>query len=243
MAGKPPLVSSDLQDSMTAWGLSLKVYRNQNGISQQVFHDWSKETGNTLWNSQLAYAERGLLQPKGGGFFIAFGEWNKFLVNGDFKSIENKTLRERLEQCKPYLNHEGKPANATDFFSLFIGESPINELYTQPQKELTVEFLAEYTEIMAKTFRDVANERIENNKECWDSLLKTDPMKEVEEEQVTQMVKEMLAGQKVPSIKDARFVMGKYKECPVCVGMRHLVDHPLSKEMEDAHADLVSLAA
>tara|TARA_R100001594_G_scaffold141193_1_gene186950 strand:+ start:422 stop:1150 length:729 start_codon:yes stop_codon:yes gene_type:complete len=242
MAGKPPLVTLELQESMTAWGLSLKVYRNQNGISQQVFHDWSKETGNTLWNSQLAYAERGLLQPKGGGFFIAFGEWNNFLVKGDFKSIKNKTLRERLEQCKPYLNHEGKPANATDFFSLFIGQSPINELYTKTQKELTEDFVSEYFALVVETFEDIRREHMYKRNELWQALCETKPMQKIEKK-VKEGAQDALIGEYVPDLKTCRYIISTYNGCPLYNGLEIVSDHPLPKKLREAHTDLVSLAA
>jgi hypothetical protein len=81
-----------------------------------------------------------------------------------------------------------------------------------------------------------------SNKECWDALCKTPPMKEVKEKHIMIMMQDVLRGERVPTLDEARFVIPKYKGCPACFGLAIVSEEPLPKKMEDMHKKLISIA-
>lgn len=110
------------------------LWRGKNGLSQQDLHNYGKDRGVSLYNSQIAYFERGLLTPKP-AFFIALGQLmkdlkkNLYFRSRDFEFIQCERTKERLKLAVAFVNCRHHPATASDFFGMYIGQSPINYLY------------------------------------------------------------------------------------------------------------------
>jgi hypothetical protein len=231
-------------EARAALGKAFKRWREINNISQQNIHEWAKAEGVALHNSQLAYFELSRLDPKN-EYWFSVEACFQAIANNDFPPTQqgfSRVVLDRLKQAEPFLNIDGEPATAQDFQAMFGARQEINPLYTK-QEKLTKEFLTEYVEQLEKTYKLVARQNMMSNKECWDALCKTPPMKEVKEKHIMIMMQDVLRGERVPTLDEARFVIPKYKGCPACFGLAIVSEEPLPKKMEDMHKKLISIAA
>ena len=229
-------------------GKAFKRWREMNNLSQQNIHDFSKAEGINIFNSQLAYFELSRLDPKN-EFWYGIETVIHCIANNQFPPTQSntstrgagfsRTVLDKMKEAKPFINIDGEPATAQDLQAMFGARQKINPLYTK-QEKLTKEFLTDYVEELEKTFKQVAKNNMMSNKECWDSLTKTAPMKAVKEKHVTSMAQDILRGERVPTLEEAKFILLKYKGCPACVGLREVSEDPLSKKIEDMHAKLLS---
>lgn len=225
-------------------GKADKRWREVNGLSQQNIHNLCQAASVNLFNSQIAYWENGKLTPKS-DFWYGREYVNFAIAENDFPPTQgefNRGVLDRLKNADPFLNYLGEVATARDFFELHGGTQPLNDLYTKVEK-LTDKFIAEFAEQLEKTFKAVARDQMLNNKEAWDSLCQTKGMKAVKEKKFFVLAQDMLRGEGTPTVEEASFVFGKYKQCPCVVGLREIVDGELNKKMEDLHSKMVSMAA
>ena len=77
MAAHNPPVSEDA----VALGKAFKKWREMNSLSHQDLHNYGKDRGVKLYNSQIAYFERGVLTPQP-AFFVALAKLIEDLKNG-----------------------------------------------------------------------------------------------------------------------------------------------------------------
>ena len=77
MAAHNPPVS----DEAVKLGQAFKTWRLSNGLSHQDLHNYGKDRGVKLYNSQVAYFERGVLTPQP-TFFVALAKLMEDLKNG-----------------------------------------------------------------------------------------------------------------------------------------------------------------
>jgi hypothetical protein len=220
-------------------GKADRRWREINGLSQQNCHDWSKASGIPLHNSQVAYWERGSLDPKG-EFWFAREAYNAAIADKLFPSGLSRTVRDRMKAAEPFLTYDGRVATALDFQAMFGNRQPINSIYTKAEK-ITDELLAEFAEALATTYRWVGKENMTNNKETWREMLKSKSIKRVEEPKLIDFAQDVLLGEKIPTEKDIKYVLTKYKDCPLVSAYRSLVDKPLPKQMENIHSKLQSI--
>jgi len=228
-------------EARLALGKSERRWRDLNFLSQQNCHDWAKAAGAPLHNSQIAYWERGSLDPKI-EFWFAREFYNVSIAENNFPSGLSRTLRDRLKAANPYLNYKGEVALAEDFWSIFGNRQPINALYTKAEK-ITDDLLAEFSEALATTYRWVGKENMTNNKETWKEMLKTKSIRQVEEEEILDLAQDVLIGERTLKEEEVKFVLTKYKKCPVVGAYRTLSDGPLPEDLEKLHSKLQSLVA
>ena len=231
---------ADRLEARLSLGKADRRWREINGLSQQNVHDWSKAACIPLHNSQVAYWERGGLNPKV-DFWFAREAYNTDIADKHFPSGLSRTVRDRLKAAEPFLTYDGRVATALDFQAMFGNRQPINSIYTKAE-EITDELLAEFSEALASTFRWVGAENMMNNKEIWKEIQKTNSIKRVEEKEILKLAQSVLIGDKVLSEEQVKFTLKKYKECPMVCAFRSLVDQPLPKKLENAHSKLQSLA-
>ena len=234
--------SKPVSDDSVELGESVSKHRTSNGLSQADIHNWGTDRKQKLYGSQLAYFERGTLMPKH-QFFVALGKLNDDLANegaNGFKFIQKETTRERLQKATPFLTHDGRVATATDYFSMFIGQQPINRIYSKAD-ELTPEFIRKYFEASAKAFEQVRRENVWSRKDAWIALCDTKAMKQVTEQEFIELALDTLTGDNYPTPDQVRYAMGKYKECPMCLALIVLAGHKLP-ELEEIHEKLKELA-
>jgi len=156
-----------------------------------------------------------------------------------FKYVQKEITRDRLKKATPFLNAEGNPATASDMFAMFVGEQEILPVYFQ---QSAGETLKEYSMTLEKEFKQIAKENMYSTKECWEMLCDTPPMKKVKEPKLQSIAQDILRGEHVLALKEAALIKETYKECPVLAGLRQLVDHPLPKQLEEAHKRVLSLS-
>ena len=155
-----------------------------------------------------------------------------------FKFVQKEVTRERLQKAVPFVNAKGDPAKASDLFAMYIGEQPLNVLYSK--EELTPDFIKEYFETSAKAFEEVARENVMSKKEAWQALLQTEEMQRVTEKEFVELALDVLRGENYPTPDVIRYAMNKYKDCPMCLALIDLAGHHLP-ELEQIHAKLKRL--
>ena len=174
MPTKPESRPPELQKTIEHFGLAVLRWRELNGWSQQVPHDLARILQIKFFNSQIAYLERGILDPKP-AFFIAFAKFNQVISKAIFPPVQEgftESTLERLQDSEPFLNAEGEVATASDLFSMFVGEQPLNKKYTQAL-ELTEEFCNAYGHKLEDTFNNIGHELLLSPKDTWVALAKT----------------------------------------------------------------------
>ena len=229
-------------EARIAIGKADKRWREMNGISQQNIHNLCSAAGVNFFNSQLAYWENGKLTPKT-DFWYGREYINFAIAENDFPPTQddfNRSVLDRFKNADPFLTYEGEVATAADFFQMYGGTQPINDLYTRSE-ELTEEFLNTFAQQLEKSFNEVADYVMVNNRKCWEMLLETKGMKAIKEQKVERLAQDLLRGKRAPTVEEAKFVMGKYKQCPCVVALREIREGSLSKKMEEEHAKLVAM--
>jgi hypothetical protein len=207
--------SKPVSDDSVKLGQSVSKHRISNGLSQADFHNWGTDRKQKLYGSQVAYFERGTLMPKH-QFFVALGKLNNDLANegaNGFKFIQKETTRERLQKGTPFLTHDGRVATATDYFSMFIGEQPINVLYTKAE-ELTDEFCNHYGHSLQAAFERIGNERLLSPKKAWLELIKVEKFPQDPEYQ--SICRDVLRGAHELTKDEALSIVEEY--APACGG-------------------------
>ena len=154
-----------------AIGKADKNWRVQQNLSQQNGHDWAKGWRIPYHNSQIAYWEKGILNPKD-EFWYAREEYNWSIANNIFPPSLSRTLLDKLKVAKPFLTVDGKVALAADFHAMFGGTQEIREEYLA-KGELTDDFCKEYSHVLERAFAKIGRERMLSPEKAWAELKKT----------------------------------------------------------------------
>ncbi len=158
-----------------------------------------------------------------------------------FKFVQKEVTRERLQKAVPFVNAEGHPVTASDLFGMYVGERKINSLYLQAE-ELTTDFIEEYFKLTTKAFEEAARENVMSKKEAWKAMCDTEAMQAVKEKEIVELGLDVVRGEAIPTIDQCKYVMSTYKDCPLCIALLCLVDHPLP-ELEQLHEKMKTLAS
>ena len=162
-------VPADQLAHRVAFGKAVSAWMRINNFSQQLIHDWASAAGTAgPWNSSTSLLQRGKLDPKP-QFFVAFGQLNQDLANGNLKYVTDRKLKDRLAEAMPFLTEHDKPATATDFYSMFIGELQPAAIYTQPVA-LSDSDAEQLTQRYRDAFRKAAMDEMISPKELWQQL-------------------------------------------------------------------------
>ena len=220
---------------------SLKRWREINNLSIPDLHKFNHYRGGIgPHNSQIHKLENNTLEPFLQVFKSLAGMMDEIANEEKFTYVPDLKIRERLKKAKPYLNQKGRVATFVDFIEIFEGRQPINSIYAKSIK-ITDELLDEFSKALASTFRWVGAENMMNNKEIWNEIKKTKSIKRVEEKEILKLAQSVLIGDVKLSAEQVKFTLNKYKECPMVCAYRSLVDHPLPKELENAHSKLLEI--
>ena len=159
-------IPSDQLEHRKRLGKAVSAWMRINGFSQQNIHDWATLAGtNGPWNSSVSLLQRGILDCKA-QFWVAFGQLNKDLADGNLKYVTNRRLKDKLLDAQPFLTEEGQPATAGDLFCMFIGEKAPSHLYDKPQ-ELSAEDAERLNQQYRDRFRQLAVDLMLPPKEAW----------------------------------------------------------------------------
>ena len=162
-------VPADQLAHRIAFGKAVSAWMRINNFSQQLIHDWASAAGTAgPWNSSTSLLQRGKLDPKP-QFFVAFGQLNHDLANGNLKYVTDRKIKDRLSEAVPFLTEHDKPATATDFYSMFIGELQPAAIYTQPVA-LSDSDAEQLTQRYRDAFRKAAMDEMISPKELWQQL-------------------------------------------------------------------------
>jgi len=171
-------LSPEQQAHRVALGKAVACWMRMQGWSQQVPHDWGiavageGKASNGPHNSQISLLQRGRLDGKP-GLFIALGAFNAAVANQEFTEIKTRALKDRLVGAEPFLLDDGTLANATAFFSMFIGEQPVPTRYLISDEPLSEQEVNETNDQLRQDFKDGAQTRMLTPAEAWPVLWKT----------------------------------------------------------------------
>ena len=162
-------IPADQLEHRVRFGKAVTAWMRMNSFSQQSIHDWAvaAETAGP-WNSSTSLLQRGKLDPKP-QFWVAFGTLNQDLANGNLKYVTDRKLKDRLTEAMPFLTEHDKPATATDFFAMFIGEMQPAAIYSQPIA-ISDDDAGKLTQQYREAFRKLAVEEMITPKEVWQQL-------------------------------------------------------------------------
>ena len=162
-------IPADQQEHRNRLGRAVSAWMRLNGFSQQTIHDWATAAGTAgPWNSSVSLLQRGRLDCKG-QFWVAFGQLNKDLAEGNLRYVKDRKLKDKLKDAMPFLTEEDQPATATDFFSMFIGELQPAAIYSQPIA-ISDEDAERLTQKYREAFRNLAMDQMITPKEAWSEV-------------------------------------------------------------------------
>ena len=122
-----------LKESAILFGQSLRRWRRRNTWAQDTSAAWGREAGIPyIHASQWSNLENGRMRSPWASLFLALGDQNRRLSDGDYGAIRHRDLMERLKAASPVAEPEGKPWRATDFWACFSGLQPWPHPEEQP---------------------------------------------------------------------------------------------------------------
>ena len=137
-----PQKDEEDQRGIENFALLIRRGREKNGISQQNIHVICQIEGIDIYNSQVSHMEQGVLVLKPRTFKqlerYNILQGNKKLIPPTQKNFSQE-VREKFINATPYLNEDGQPCNAYDFFGIFTGLEGLHDSYVGEQIELTEE--------------------------------------------------------------------------------------------------------
>ena len=196
-------------------GKAYARYRAKQGFSQKNPQQWAKCKNLMLHDSQIAYFEVGKknYEPKS-QFWLSLEEFNLALANKEMPPTQDgfdKKTRDRLLNAEPFLTADGKPAEALDFYAMFIGKKPIPEGY----KTTTIndELAKRYTKLLLEEFHNIRRELMITGKEVMEKLDNTEIGKKVKEKDRQKLI-DVLTEAYVFTGKDLQYLIDEYATLP-----------------------------
>ena len=191
-------------DPALTFALTLKRWFRANGWPQKVTDDWAKDPGiqstTGPWASQVCNAMKAAGYNPKAEFFLALGEFNRFVAEQDVLRIKNSKLRKRLSETTPLLHENGQPYGAADFWSLYAGLLEPPAEFAEANTALTQEDVDEWVKTMRSSFRQISLRQMCSRAEAWQML--NDAVTELNPDQ-TGWIQEVLAGLHDPSLNEA----------------------------------------
>jgi len=237
---RKPDSNVELAESREALGKAFRRWRERNGLSQQVIHNFAQAKKIPLHNSQEAHFENGVLDPKA-PFYISLGVLMDCIANKKFPPTQDgfsKSDRDRLKEAEPYLDSEGNIADAVCFFAQFIGAEPINDLYGAP-KELTEEVIKQYAKQLEKQFQAYYRDQMISPKDAW-LLFKEQKAIEKVNKKDLEVVQDIFLGADTFNAKQAREFLNKYRSCPAYDGLITMEDIKINPKLKELNRMAIS---
>lgn len=114
-----------LDEARVQFGKMLLRWRSRYGWSGKTFATWAKSCPEALpWkvsSSTWTGFELGRAHAPAPETFLAFEAMNLALASGEHGPIADRTLKDRVSAAEPFLDDQGQPWCAGDFFDCFIG--------------------------------------------------------------------------------------------------------------------------
>ena len=160
----------DLPNAQTlACGRVFQAWFQRNGWSQNVVQMWQKMSGSPgPHNSQISKIYNGVLEPKP-PFFIYIAEFNKYVADQDFSNLQNMQLKRFLKGAEPLCDEKGKPYDAIDFFSLYVGGIKLPDWAVKP-KALSDDEAQKLSEKVMDLFKKHAQSQMLDPLSAWENL-------------------------------------------------------------------------
>lgn len=147
-----------LKESAILFGQSLRRWRRRNTWAQDTSAAWGREAGIPyIHASQWSNLENGRMRSPWASLFLALGDQNRRLSDGDYGAIRHRDLMERLKAASPVAEPEGKPWRATDFWACFSGLQPWPHPEEQPP-EMSDQDGSEWSQSLRASFRETVEQ-------------------------------------------------------------------------------------
>jgi hypothetical protein len=147
-----------LRQSALDFGRQLRRWRTAQGWSQDTAMAWGKEANIPhVYSSQWSMLETGAARNPGPMTFHSLGVMNALLHQRRYGQVKTRALRDRLEAAEPICHDDGRPWDAADFFSAYVGQLAWPEFPDVPQlAPLTVEDATAWSEQFRRLFHVIA---------------------------------------------------------------------------------------
>lgn len=199
------------QSPEIVFALVLKRWFKQNGWPQKITDDWCKDPGikypHGPWASQVCGAMQGKGYNPKTEFFLAFGRFNQFVGDGDFKAINDRKLKDRLIDSIPLTTDGGKIFTATDFWSLYAGEMEPPSQYASHKTTFSQDDADSWVQKIRSDFRELALQHMIDRPEAW-KLLRDQLQSDVSDADLS-MIQGILSGMDSPTaeqLNDASYI-------------------------------------
>ena len=153
------------------FALMLKRWFNENGWPQKITDDWCKDPGVNYphgpWASQVCGAMKGAGYSPKSEFFVAFGRFNEYVADADFKSLMNTALKDKLMDSRPLVMDDGEIMTACHFWSVYAGVMPPPERYKSNPEKLTQEDADRFVQDIRDKFREISLSKMIDRSEAW----------------------------------------------------------------------------
>jgi len=212
-------------DPALTFALTLKRWFRANGWPQKITDDWAKDAGiqsaTGPWASQVCNAMKAAGYNPKAEFFLALGEFNRFVAEQDVMRVKDTKLRDRLAKTTPLLHENGQPYGAADFWSLYAGLLEPPSAFADSSVALTQDDVDEWVKGMRTKFRQISLEQMCSRAEAWQML--SDALVELNADEKG-WVREVLAGLHDPTVDDAQaYINPDDKKQPLAAAMDHLL--------------------
>ena len=135
----------------------------------------------------------------------------------------DKKTRDRLLDAEPFLTIEGKPAEALDFYAMFIGKKPIPEEYKT--RNINNELAKRYTKLLREEFHNTRRELMVTGKEVIEKLCNTNIGKKVLKKDV-QFLIDVITEEKEFSSKHLQYLIDEYETLPCLAAIQEITKSP-----------------
>jgi len=161
-----------LPPSVAHFGKAFKSWRKQSGITQTDVDKITKALSlQGPYGSQVSRLETGQLIPQP-FFFQSLSRFNQIVAQRETAKLQSKQ-KEKLQasHCLPYKTHDGRVAEASDFFLMYVGEQELSQAYKKenwtPESQSDVEV---FNAFAMSIFQQLCAEMGVNTQQGWQQL-------------------------------------------------------------------------
>ena len=120
------------QESRRAFGKMLLNWRRRNGWTQYTACEWGAEKKfDVISYGNLSVIEQGKAGELRQKAFFQLEELNRRLLDRErrLEGVTSQRIRDQLEYAEPLRGNDGKPWDAVDFWSCYIGYLEVPDIY------------------------------------------------------------------------------------------------------------------
>lgn len=117
-----PYRDDELEAARVRFGGMIRRWFQSGGWTTKTPAEWAKAAGlPQISNNTVSFIWRGTQPKTSPAFFTAIGYLNHRLASGDYGSIPDQAVRDRVKRLEPLRDPNGAIWTAADFFAAYVG--------------------------------------------------------------------------------------------------------------------------